>query len=184
MALFLRGGPTIGANTLTRFYVLHIGLLPTAMFVLLGLHVMLIRMQGVTELHFDDELPPEMERHFRFWPDHVTTELLIGVLLMYLLTILALVFPAGLGAPADPSQTPLHIKPEWYFFFSFRLLKLTSLRISVLLTTVGGALLLLWPFVEEWLRRRFRMPDSMAVILGVLTFLGFLLLTIWESMAV
>lgn len=96
-AHMMRGGDEIGANTLTRFFILHIGVLPTAAFVLLGLHISLVRMQGVTEHVFEGEEVREKERHFPFWPDHATTELLIGVLLMYVLTLLALVFPAGLG---------------------------------------------------------------------------------------
>ena len=110
--------------------------------------------------------------------------LIVGVLLMYLLTILALLFPAGLGVPADPTQTPARIKPEWYFYFSFRLLKLTSLRLSVLLTVGSVAVAFLWPFIEGWLRHRFRMPDGVSILIGVLAFLGFLILTVWESLAV
>lgn len=184
LGYFLRGGPEISENTLTRFFILHIGILPTVAFLLLGLHILLIRLQGVTELQFEGEVIPEEERHFRFWPDHATTELLIGVVLMYVLTITALIFPAGLGAPADPTQTPAHIKPEWYFYFNFRLLKLTSLRLSVLLTMAIGAIAFFWPFIEEWLARRFRMPDWVSVLLGVIAFLGFLILTVWESFAV
>ena len=181
-AHLLRGGEQIGANTLTRFFILHIGVLPTVAFVLVGLHIMLVRMQGVTELAFAGEEVPKQQRFFRFWPDHATTELLIGVLLMYALTLLALVFPAGLGEPANPAQTPAHIKPEWYFYFSFRLLKLTSLRLSVLLMVAGLAALLLWPFIESYLRRRWRFSDTASVGLGVLAFLGFLALTVWESL--
>lgn len=179
---FLRGGPEIGENTLTRFFMLHIGVLPTVMFFLLGLHVFLIRSHGVTE--FEDEAVPEEKRFFRFFPDHVTTELLIGVLLMYVLTLLALIFPAGLGAPADPTQTPPHIKPEWYFYFNFRLLKLTSLRMSVLLTMAIGVVVFFWPFIEGFLTRRLKMPEWVSVLLGVIGFLGFLVLTVWESFAV
>ena len=181
-AHLLRGGEEVGANTLTRLFILHIGVLPTAAFLLLGLHISLVRMQGVTEHVFEgDEARPE-PRHFPFWPDHATTELLIGVLLMYVLTLLALVFPAGLGEPADPARTPAHIKPEWYFYFSFRLLKLTSLRLSVVLTAAGLAALLFWPFIESWLRRRLRLPETASVVLGALAFLGFLALTVWESL--
>ncbi len=178
---FLRGGPEVGESTLTRFFILHIGLLPTLAFVLVGLHIMLVRLHGVTELHFEGEKVPESERHFRFFPEHATTELLIGVLLMYLLTILALIWPASLGEQADPSVTPAHIKPEWYFYFNFRLLKLTSLKLSVVLTMALGGIAFFWPFIEEWLQRRFRLPDYVPVLLGVIGFLGFLLLTVWEA---
>ncbi len=180
---FLRGGPEVGESTLTRFYILHIGVLPTVTFLLLGFHILLIRLQGVTELQFEGEKVEEGRRHFRFWPEHATTELLIGVLLMYVLTIVALIFPAGLGQPADPTQTPAHIKPEWYFYFNFRLLKLTSLKLSVVLTGALWAASLFWPFIESWLHRRFRMPESASVVLGVIGFLGFLVLTVWESLA-
>jgi ubiquinol-cytochrome c reductase cytochrome b subunit/cytochrome b6 len=183
IAHFLRGGPEVGENTLTRFFILHIGVLPTVAIILLGLHIFLIRQQGVTELQFEGEVIPKEERHFRFWPDHVTTELIIGVLLMYFLTIMALVFPAGLGPPADPTVTPEHIKPEWYFYFSFRLLKLTSLHLSVLLTLAVGGIAFFWPFIDGWLSKRWRLPDAVPVTLGVIAFLGFLLLTVWEALS-
>ena len=181
-AYMLRGGEEIGANTLTRFFILHIGVLPTVAFVLVGLHITLVRMQGVTEQVFEGEKVQDEARFFRFWPDHTTTELLIGVLLMYVLTLLALIFPAGLGEPANPAQTPAHIKPEWYFYFSFRLLKLTSLRLSVLLMTAGLVALLFWPFIESYLQRRLRFSDTASVCVGAIAFLGFLALTVWESL--
>ncbi len=181
IAYLLRGGPEIGANTLTRFYILHIGLLPTAMIALLGVHVMLIRLHGVKEMHFEDEEVTEEDRYFKFWPDHITTELMVAVTLMYLLTILTLLAPAGLGAPADPNVTPAVIKPEWYFYFSFRLLKLTSLQMSVILTTIGAVFLLFWPFIEEQLMKRFRMSERVSIILGTVVFLTFLVFTVWEA---
>lgn len=180
----MRGGPEVGEATLTRFFILHIGVLPLAAFVLLGLHVLLIRMHGVTELQFEGETVTEEGRFFRFWPEHVTTEILIGVLLMYLLTILALIFPAGLGSPADPTTTPEVIKPEWYFYMNFRLLKLTSLQASVALTSVLGAVLFFWPFIDGWLERRVKRADSLVVAFGIVAFLGFLGLTVWEAVAV
>jgi len=180
---FLRGGPEIGEQTLTRFFVLHIGVLPTVAFVLVGLHILFIRLHGVTELQFENEQPTAETRHFRFWPDHATTEMLIGVLLMYLLTIIALIFPAGLGEPADPTTTPAHIKPEWFFYFNFRMLKLTSLKLSVLLTGVLGAAVFFWPFIEARLNRVSQKMEKLWVPLGVFAFLVFLVFTVWESIA-
>lgn len=179
----LRGGSEIGENTLTRFYILHIGVLPMVVFILISLHILMIRLHGVTEMPLEGEELPESERHFRFWPEHATTEMLIGVLMMYILTIIALIFPAGLGAPADPTTTPAHIKPEWFFYFNFRLLKLTSLQVSVVLTMVMGGVLFFWPFIEGWLMRKLRMPPAVSVIIGVIAFLGFLILTVWEGLA-
>lgn len=181
IAYFMRGGPEVGEQTLTRFFILHIGVLPTAIFALLALHIVMVRLHGVTELHFPDEKVTEENRFFRFWPEHATTEILIGVLLMYFLTILALVWPAQLGPPANPNVTPEHIKPEWYFYFSFRLLKLTSLNVSVVLTMFIGVIAMFWPFVEEWLQKKFKMTDKASVFIGVFAFLGFLILTVWES---
>jgi quinol-cytochrome oxidoreductase complex cytochrome b subunit len=178
---FIRGGPEVGGNTMTRLFVIHVGLLPTITMVLIGLHILLIRLHGVTELRFEGEVVPEEERHFRFWPEHATTELIIGVLLMYVLTILALVYPAELGDKANPAVTPQHIKPEWYFYFNYRILKLTTLRLSVLLTMVVGATIFFWPFIEEKLFKQSRLSDRFSVIAGTLAFLGFLLLTVWES---
>jgi ubiquinol-cytochrome c reductase cytochrome b subunit/cytochrome b6 len=183
VALLMRGGPEVTGETLTRFFIFHIGLLPTIMFVLLAAHVAFIRLHGVTELEFSGEQVRREERTFPFWPHHATTELLIGVLLMFVLTVLALTLPAGLGPKADPTTTPAHIHPEWYFYFSFRLLKLTSLRASVLLTLALGAGIFLWPFIEDALHRWARLPRDVSVLVGVMGFLGFLALTVWESLA-
>jgi quinol-cytochrome oxidoreductase complex cytochrome b subunit len=183
-ALIMRGGPDVSGNTLTRFFMFHIGLFPTVMFALLAMHVAFIRLHGVTELEFRGERVEPAERTFPFWPHHATTELLIGVLLMFILTVLALTLPAGLGPKADPTVTPAHIHPEWYFYFNFRLLKLTSLRTSVLLTLALGAGIFLWPFLEDALHRWARMPRDVSVVVGVLGFLGFLALTVWECLAV
>ncbi|MEI3610778.1 menaquinol-cytochrome c reductase cytochrome b subunit [Pseudogracilibacillus sp. SO30301A] len=44
----LSGDPTIvGAQTLTRFFAIHVFFLPAALFVLLGVHFILIRKQGI-----------------------------------------------------------------------------------------------------------------------------------------
>jgi menaquinol-cytochrome c reductase cytochrome b subunit len=44
----LRGGPDITALTLTRFYGLHMLVLPVATFVFLGIHFVIIRRQGIS----------------------------------------------------------------------------------------------------------------------------------------
>lgn len=47
--LFLLGGGKIGGETLTRFYALHVLVLPAAIIVLLAAHFSMIRRQGISE---------------------------------------------------------------------------------------------------------------------------------------
>jgi quinol-cytochrome oxidoreductase complex cytochrome b subunit len=48
LAQFLRSGQEIGAETLTRFYSLHMLVIPGAIFALIGLHLYLVIRLGVT----------------------------------------------------------------------------------------------------------------------------------------
>ncbi|MEP0773772.1 MAG: hypothetical protein HRF46_05370, partial [Acidobacteriota bacterium] len=87
-----------------------------------------------------------------------------------------------LGPPANPEETPLHIKPEWYFFPLFRWLKLVPLWLGMAGTLVVGLALVFWPFLEgAWRKRRPRSEAAMAlggVFLSLV--LGFL---IWEALS-
>lgn len=185
---FIRGGEEISDNTLTRFFVLHIGVLPTAMVMLLGLHVVQIRLHGVTKMRLEGgeasagtEEERAKEESFPFYPDHFYTELIIGLALTFILTILALVYPAHMGDPANPLVTPEHIKPEWYFYATFRWLKLTSLQVGVMGTMVFMGLLLFWPFIDRIFMKKFPGRD-VSFWIGVVGFLTFLVFTVWEAM--
>jgi quinol-cytochrome oxidoreductase complex cytochrome b subunit len=59
LAGFLRGGQEIGADTLTRFYSLHMLLLPGAIFGLIGLHLYLVIRLGVTSPPWSKEAAGE-----------------------------------------------------------------------------------------------------------------------------
>jgi len=210
---FIRGGPEVGANTLTRFFVLHIGVLPTVMALLLALHVVQIRLHGVTRLSFDKDETPSLEVSMRvsapvtpmrfqgeeegegdagdeqrvatetypFYPDHFYTELIVGLFLTFILTILSLIHPAQMGEPANPLITPEHIKPEWYFFAVFRWLKLTSFQVGIIGSIVFLLILLFWPFIDRVFMKRFP-GREVSFWLGVVGFLGFLAFTVWEAL--
>ena len=183
LAYLMRGGSEISGNTLTRFFMLHVAILPVITFVLICLHVIFIRIHGVKEVFFEGAEEEKKDRFFKFWPDHVTTELMVGLFLMYVLTLLSIIFPAELGEPANPNITPLHIKPEWYFYFSYRLLKLTSLKMSVLISGVIVIIIFFWPFIEEILEKKFSLSKNASTLIGTLTFSAFLTLTVWEALA-
>lgn len=44
----LQGGPIVGAETLARFFAIHVFFLPGALFALLGAHFIMIRRQGIS----------------------------------------------------------------------------------------------------------------------------------------
>lgn len=177
LAEFLRGGPTVGQSMLTRLFVFHIGALPTVLVGLISLHVYLVRSHGVSELGSPSSAD---SKEFKFFPDHVLTELALALFLMFLLTFLALVFPAGLDAKADPLVTPEHIKPEWYFFWAFRWLKLMSDQAAVITQGIFVGTIIIWPLIDGWIRRRW--PHSEASIaFGAAGMALLLALTIWEA---
>ena len=175
----LLGGTAYNANTLPRFFVLHAAVLPGLLVLLVIIHIAIIRLQGVTEMQFEDE-PRESPKHFNFFPDHLYSELIIGLVLMILLAVLATVLPATMGPKADPLTTPEIIKPEWFFYVAFRWLKLFSRTVAVLSTGFIVFVMFLWPFIDSWIRRRTRFTEASVWIGigGVLLIIG---LTVWEA---
>jgi len=180
LARFMRGGDSIQENTLTRFFIFHIALLPVAITLLLVGHLTLIRLHGVTEFRFEEDKAQPVQ-HFPFFPNHLLTELIIGMVLACLLTLLVVVFPARMGPPADPFSTPAHIKPEWYFYFTFRWLKLTSLQVGIIGTGLAGGVLLFWPFIDRFLERKFA-GKELSVWFGIVGVLLLIVFTVWEAL--
>ncbi len=175
----LLGGEVYNAQTLPRLFILHAAILPVTMVLLLGLHILLIRLHGVTELQFADE-PADQPKHFQFFPDHAYTELIIGLVLMILLSVLATVLPATMGPRADPLTTPEVIKPEWFFYVTFRWLKLFSTTAAVLSMGFIVFLMFCWPFIDGWIRK-FTPFKETSVWIGIVAVLVIIGLTVWEA---
>ena len=176
----LLGGDEYNARTLSRFYILHAAVLPITIVLLVAIHIAFIRMHGVTELRFEDDLEQDKPDHFSFFPDHVLTELTIGLVLMILLSALATVLPATMGPRADPLVTPEEIKPEWFFYVSFRWLKMFSLTAAVLSTGFIIAAMFLWPWIDVALRKLTGNED-ISVYIGILATFLLVGLTVYEA---
>lgn len=175
----LLGGSEYNDQTLSRFYILHAAVLPGAIMLLLAVHITLIRMHGISELEHDQQ-PQNDRRTFDFFPDHVMSEMMIGVGLMVILSVLATAVPATLGPRADALTTPELIKPEWFFYVSFRWLKLFSLTFAVLSSGLIVAAMFLWPWIDKALRRLTRIQE-ISVYIGILATFALVGLTVWEA---
>jgi quinol-cytochrome oxidoreductase complex cytochrome b subunit len=174
------GGDVYNQHTLSRFYILHAAVLPVTIIVLLGVHILLIRLHGITEFRFKDE-KPDQPAHYNFFPDHLYTEIIIGLVLMLILSALATVLPAMMGPRADPLTTPEIIKPEWFFYVMFRWLKLFSGTAAVLSIGFILAVMFIWPFIDS-LIRRFRRGSEASVWIGIAAVLAIVGLTTWEAL--
>lgn len=179
MKRMLLGGDTYNANTLSRFFILHAAVLPVTIVLLLGVHITLIRLQGVTELEFEDQEPGE-QKHFNFFPDHFLTELMIGLVLMILLSVLATALPAEMGPKADPMSTPEVIKPEWFFYVTFRWLKLFSETTAILSMGFIAFVMFVWPLIDGAIRKRWKGSEA-SVWVGLFAVIAIVGLTVWEA---
>jgi quinol-cytochrome oxidoreductase complex cytochrome b subunit len=92
------------------------------------------------------------ENSVPFYPDHLTLEakvsLVVGILVV-LVGVVGLFFPVGLGEPADPMDTPVHIKPEWYFLFLYQLLRFIPETIGATAPVIAILIFAIWPFLDS-----------------------------------
>jgi cytochrome b6-f complex subunit 4 len=132
------------------------------------------------------ETTPKQEREsIPFYPDHLSTELKVmgGILLLAAVVgIIGLFLPVGTGEPADPMNTPAHVKPEWYFLFLYQLLKFIPKTTGAVLPVIAMIVLTLWPFLDRKAdsskKARIYRGIAVAVIL-----IAILALTIWGEVS-
>jgi ubiquinol-cytochrome c reductase cytochrome b subunit len=176
----LRGGPEMGTLTLSRFYVLHVFVIPALIFGAVAVHVFLFRRAGAAGPPLREEERQKLETE-PFYPQQVFKDFVFGVLLIIGLGALALLRPVRLGPVANPSDSTYVPRPEWYYLPAFQWLKYWHkggliLGIVVIPLLLFGALIGL-PFLDRSPRRRPReRPISVAgfvLVLAGVIFLGF-----------
>lgn len=110
-AQLLLGGEQITSATLLRFYALHVALLPAMLAGLLLLHIWRIRRDGGLAVESCSAPEPTLPA----WPHLVLREASLALLVTALVLGAAMLWPAPLGAPPDPSTPANPEKAPWYF---------------------------------------------------------------------
>jgi ubiquinol-cytochrome c reductase cytochrome b subunit len=182
----LRGGQQLGAVTLSRFYGIHVWVLPATMLLLVAIHLFAVVRQGIAASPRRKPLvapDPGLSRHEAyereyaaekaagkpFWVSLVK-DVIVAALLLALVAFLALAQGAPLDAKANPNSTDYVPRPEWYFLDLFQLLWYFTGDLEPLLIfgifTFAAAVFFLVPFLD---RGRARHPRQRPIAMVLTT---------------
>ncbi|HSM11989.1 MAG TPA: cytochrome b N-terminal domain-containing protein, partial [Lysobacter sp.] len=106
----LTGDVMVSGATLSRYFALHVIVLPWMAFALLAFHFALVRRHGVAPPVDGtvDETPGRS-----FYPDHLLRSFVTAVLVVALVISFAVFFPRPVGDPANPYLVPSDLVTTW-----------------------------------------------------------------------
>jgi cytochrome b6 len=128
LSRILRGGSDVSGATLSRFYGIHVAILPAITTLILVAHLLLVQRHGMS-------IPRSMEgksrRTISFVPDFLMRDMVGWLAAVGILAALSAFFPWELGVKADPfAPAPAGIRPEWFFLWMFQGLKYLPPKIA------------------------------------------------------
>nr|ALJ53323.1 cytochrome b [Galagoides demidoff murinus] len=143
------GGFSVDKATLTRFFAFHF-ILPFIVSAMAMIHLLFLHETGSNNpsgISSDSDKIP-------FHPYYTIKDLLGLIILLLTLFSLVMFSPDLLGdsdnyTPANPLNTPPHIKPEWYFLFAYAILRSIPNKLGGVLALLSSILILaLIPFMH------------------------------------
>ncbi|MHB9010076.1 MAG: cytochrome b [Limisphaerales bacterium] len=147
----IQGEASVGQATLSRFFALHVIILPLLTAATLGFHLLSVQLHGMSA--GVDEPPRRQEK---FFPTFFLKDLSVWGVAFMVLFVLGLCLPFDslfaypLFEPFNPKgSTPDGIKPEWYFFWVYYPLELLPLWVIL----VGTGLLTVVVLATPWIFR-------------------------------
>ncbi|MDE6885943.1 MAG: cytochrome bc complex cytochrome b subunit [Helicobacteraceae bacterium] len=139
LVVWIRGNFIPADATLTRFFMLHVFLLPLIIMIMIVVHFYSLRIPHVNNQDGEDlDFDREVEKYkngkkaeskiVAFWPDFLSKDIFVICVFMILVFYLVCfnynfaMDPINFD-PADTLKTPAHIYPEWYFLWSYEILR-------------------------------------------------------------
>jgi ubiquinol-cytochrome c reductase cytochrome b subunit len=188
------GGQVIGGDSLSRFFTLHVFVIPGSLLLFLGLHLWLVLRRGISEppvpgrpvdpSTYGEHYEEELKRGVPFLGDAMLKDVFFSALTVIIVVgIAAVLGPKGPDTPPDPTLGGANPRPEWPFLWLFALLSLSPPSAETFIILVFPVLLiiglLLVPFLSSRGERApSRRPAAVLLVivgytaLGVLTYLG------------
>ena len=164
---WIRGNYVVADSTLTRFFMLHVFLLPVIIMGAIAAHFYALRTPHVNnqdgeEIDFDAEAEKYMNGNkkeakvIRFWPDFLCKDIFIISLFMILFFALVCYHFDFAMDPinferANQLATPQHIYPEWYFLWSYEVLRgiFFSANLGLIFFGIAQVVFLLLPWLDR-----------------------------------
>ena len=186
----LLGGPIIGAGSLSRFYALHVFVIPGALLTLVGLHLWLVLKCGISAppvagepvnpATYDAAYHEELKRGVPFLGDAIMKDICFSALaVIVVVCVAAIMGPKGPSGPPDPIVSGANPRPEWPFLWIFALLALSPPSIETFIMLVLPVIvivaLMLVPLVSNRGERApSKRPVAVLLVIVVYTALGVL----------
>jgi ubiquinol-cytochrome c reductase cytochrome b subunit len=191
----LLAGPIIAGETLSRFFTLHVFMIPGMIIALVSMHLRLVLTKGINEFPtpgkpvrkatYDAEYDEILRKEgVPFVPHAIDKDLIFAALVIIGILGAAFIFgPEGPGGPPNPTLVDTNPRPDFYFLSIFAALALLPDWMEVLILFVAPAVaiggLLALPFIsptgeKSALRRPVAVLSVIFVMLvvGVLTYMG------------
>ena len=162
---WIRGGYVPGDAYLTRFFMLHVFLLPLAIIGIIVLHFGTLRIPHVNnqegeEIDFDLEAEKYLagdtknSKVIRFQWDFLAKDFMVlGFFLIFFFYLVFYHFNFAMDPVnfdmADGLKTPAHIYPEWYFLWSYEILRPFSKDIGLMAFGFAQVIFMLLPFLDR-----------------------------------
>jgi ubiquinol-cytochrome c reductase cytochrome b subunit len=177
---FLVAGDGSSAAELTRFFDLHILVLPAALLSLLALKLFLFEAHGAAE----PVTGAKESRDIPWFPTVYLYFAMLGSLLVATVVVASALFPLNLAEQFTPAGASNYVpQPEWYFLWMYQILKFASFEgsgiyyaLGVVTALVAGLVLL--PFIDRGIARNPRSRPLYTTV-GVMAVAELMVLTVW-----
>jgi quinol-cytochrome oxidoreductase complex cytochrome b subunit len=177
---FLVAGDGSSAAELTRFFDLHILVLPAALLSLLALKLFLFEAHGAAE----PVTGAKESRDIPWFPTVYLYFAMLGSLLIAAIVVASALFPLSLAAQFTPGGASNYVpQPEWYFLWMYQVLKFASFEgqgiyyaLGAVTALLGGLIVL--PFIDRGVARN---PRSRPIYItaGIIAIVELVVLTVW-----
>lgn len=192
----LQGGPILAGETLSRFFSLHVFVLPGLLIAGIVVHLRLVLARGINEFPVEgQEVDPETYQQeyeallaksgIRFFPDGVDKDVVFAALVLFgIVGCAAILGPPIPNGPADPTLINTAPRPDFYFLSLFAAFALMppylETFVIVYVLPLMVAMLFAIPFIsnvgEKHPRRR---PGAVIAATLAMTALGVMA---WEGL--